>query len=108
MKLLIPLMLLAGAAQAAQPSSTGTIRFVGALVEPTCRTELVEPPSHERKAAVRLHDCRSASAAPDAGAAALPADRGMRHAELSQVALSEVAAYLVGRDRVDTLTVSYQ
>ena len=97
---------------AASGGPGGTITFQGALVEPTCLTEVQEQMPRPRVVSVHLLECRltpMAALASPAAPAPLPAST-LRSVSgpVEPMTLAAPVAELAGRAVVETLTLSYQ
>lgn len=99
-------VLLAAAAINAQASS-GSIRFYGALVEPTCQTESVGRASGMAQGALRLSECRMSIIRTSDAGGRLDSSR-VFSSGLKEIALSAPTAQLTGRATVQELVISYQ
>jgi hypothetical protein len=108
MKLFTPSLILLSLVPALAAASGGTLTFRGALVEPTCQSEVLDaaalPPG---RVAVRLYDCRL-TPTPPAQQAAHGASPHHITESAAPLTLSPRVAELAGRTEIDTLTFSYQ
>lgn len=89
---------------AAASASSGTLVFQGALVEPTCQTEVLDAQPRPGQLAVRLYDCQVSFVEALRGQTTAS---GPHSRQLQTLTLSEPVAALVGRDRVELVTLSY-
>ncbi|MBL8275989.1 MAG: hypothetical protein JNL93_04775 [Pelomonas sp.] len=88
-------------------ASSGSIRFYGALVEPTCQTQGVEEVTGHVQGALRLSGCRTTFVKTTDVGSRLDSMRVFTGG-LKEIALSAPAALLAGRATVQELVINYQ
>ena len=88
-------------------ASTGTIRFVGALVEPTCQTDNASRGTVPTQGSVQFSDCRANPLLMASNSRAVIATRIFTGA-LQEFRLSAPVAAIAGRSVVQELVINYQ
>lgn len=106
MKRQIICLFLATSALGAQAAS-GTIRFVGSLVEPTCQADSASRAAAPAQVAVQLSDCRTNSLQMASSSRIVIATRVFTGV-LQEFKLSAPVAAIAGRHIVQELVINYQ